>query len=379
MQLTEQTIAMLATMSMTIPLFGAIYSLTQDRDRIEFQILASFFIASALSEIGVVFELILIDGPVLRVMQSMWVPGSVFVTPLFWLYVWRLTAEENSWPNRVMLHFILPAVFVVVVFVLDALGLSDMAASGRNQSGPRGPVDLLFLVIPLQWAGYLLATSRRLMSYRSRLKDLFASTESREMRWITGVIVLYTVYWLSQILPGVFFAEVGLPGQLKIFEYGLNLLLVGTISLWGLRQRPGISVEKQVAKPVRYARSALDDQMAERIATKLRQAMERDHLYLNPNLNLWILSRHVKVSDTYVSQVLNENIGANFFDFVNGYRIEAAKTRLHESSDKILTIAYDVGFNSRSSFYTAFGKVTGQTPSEFRKNLSVTTGSDEMA
>ncbi|CAN0482038.1 unnamed protein product, partial [Hapterophycus canaliculatus] len=118
--------------------------------------------------------------------------------------------------------------------------------------------------------------------------------------------------------------------------------------------------------PKRYAKSALDTPRAARIAAKLRHAMEVDTLYLDPNLSLWALSSHIGVTDNYVSQTLNEEIRLNFFDFVNGYRIEAAKRALTQTEETILAIAYDVGFNSRSSFYTAFRKVTGQTPSDFR-------------
>ena len=107
--------------------------------------------------------------------------------------------------------------------------------------------------------------------------------------------------------------------------------------------------------------------MAARIASKLKRAMSEHQLHLDANLSLWALSKQVGVSDNYVSQVLNEEIGQNFFDFVNGYRVQAAQARLISSDETILNIAYDTGFNSRSSFYTAFKKTTGQTPTAFRK------------
>ena len=97
--------------------------------------------------------------------------------------------------------------------------------------------------------------------------------------------------------------------------------------------------------------------------------MERDHLHRDPNLSLWALSRHIGASPNYVSQTLNEIIGESFFDFVNRYRIEEAMNRLEATDDNVLTITYDVGFNARSSFYNAFKRVTGQTPTSYRKNI----------
>ena len=72
------------------------------------------------------------------------------------------------------------------------------------------------------------------------------------------------------------------------------------------------------------------------------------------------------VSPSYVSQTLNERLGLNFFDFINQYRVEAAKVALASTDQTVLDIAMQVGSNAKSSFYTAFKKVTGVTPSQYR-------------
>lgn len=65
---------------------------------------------------------------------------------------------------------------------------------------------------------------------------------------------------------------------------------------------------------------------------------------------------------------MNERLNTNFRNYINSYRIEEAKKILINESDKnILTICYDVGFNSKSTFNTCFKKYTGKTPSEFRQ------------
>ena len=69
----------------------------------------------------------------------------------------------------------------------------------------------------------------------------------------------------------------------------------------------------------------------------------------------------------YISQTLNETLSINFFDFVNQWRIEAAKPKIIANQDTVLNIALEVGFNARPSFYKAFKQETGITPSEFRK------------
>lgn len=103
-----------------------------------------------------------------------------------------------------------------------------------------------------------------------------------------------------------------------------------------------------------------------KIAAKLRRIMQDTELYRDPQLSLRSLSAEIGVSENYVSETLNVHVGQKFFHFVNAYRIEASKHRLTVGSESILTIADDVGFNSRSTFNEAFRKCTGTTPSAFR-------------
>lgn len=119
-----------------------------------------------------------------------------------------------------------------------------------------------------------------------------------------------------------------------------------------------------VAEPSRPAVSAANP--ASRIAGKIEAAMARDQLYLDPALSLHKLARHLAVSPNHISQTLNETIGASFFDYVNGWRVRAAEPRIIEGRETVLAIALGVGFNTRSSFYKTFRRVTGQTPGAFR-------------
>jgi AraC-like DNA-binding protein len=116
----------------------------------------------------------------------------------------------------------------------------------------------------------------------------------------------------------------------------------------------------------KYARSALTQAHAEKLATRIKSAMKQDALYLDPNLSLQKLSRHVGALPNQVSQTLNDQIGSTFFDYVAHHRVEAAKPLLLKGVDSSLAISLDVGFNSRSTFYKAFKRETGMTPKAYR-------------
>jgi len=165
----------------------------------------------------------------------------------------------------------------------------------------------------------------------------------------------------------------------------LFLLLVAALGLFGLYQKPGFedqylnNSKNRISRTAtdsdgesgKYQRSALNTDDASRISGKIHAAMEGDKLYLDPSLSLKKLSDHLRISPNYISQTLNETIGECFFDYVNKWRIEAAKPDIGKGEKTVLTIAYEVGFNARSSFYKAFKKETGVTPSEYRKTSRV--------
>lgn len=97
--------------------------------------------------------------------------------------------------------------------------------------------------------------------------------------------------------------------------------------------------------------------------------METRKPYLDSELNLIRLAEMLSVSTHHLSYVINTGFEKNFFQYVNEFRVEQAKKLLKETNSKlsILGIAYESGFNSKTSFNTTFKKLTGQTPSEFRK------------
>ena len=96
--------------------------------------------------------------------------------------------------------------------------------------------------------------------------------------------------------------------------------------------------------------------------------MEEEKPYLNGKLSLKEVAEKTNISTNHLSQVINENLEKNFFDFVNGYRLNLVKQKIKKPSNKkytILSLAYECGFNSKSSFNSIFKKHEGMTPTEF--------------
>lgn len=105
----------------------------------------------------------------------------------------------------------------------------------------------------------------------------------------------------------------------------------------------------------------------------LKKHMETKEPFLNPSLTLQDLASELNLSARELSVLINKQLGQHFFDFVNQYRIRKAQQLIEDSGKNNLTfqqILYDVGFNSKSSFNTAFKKHTGETPTGYRKRFS---------
>ncbi|WP_179379071.1 helix-turn-helix domain-containing protein [Jannaschia marina] len=318
----------------------------------------------------------------LRLATAASLPIITTMAPLFWLYVRMLTSETPELRLRSLLWHLPPIVLAGAAGATYLLvSASTLAVLDQGQVAEGAVVMLATILVYtatvvfyFQVLFYLLWTLRILYLYNSRLKDLFASTESRELGWVWWIAVAGMMYWVTSIAH--LLAPLAVEDLSPAFAFALGFAdveLIGVIAVWGLRQRPGLSAS-EMEKSVRseevapkYSRSALTDADMGRISTKIDAAMRQDQLYDDPNLSLWDLATHIGVSTNYVSQTLNFVMKRNFFDYVNGFRIRRAVEVLLGSDATILSIAHDVGFNSRSSFYRAFRQELGMTPMELRK------------
>ena len=217
---------------------------------------------------------------------------------------------------------------------------------------------------------YLIATLKRLRAYRTTLRSLYSNLDDRELRWLDWFIVSLVALWIvtavSFVADNIGFSQI----LVEELLYGLTACLLLFVMAFASIVPPepvaeDPTIPNDPSEP-KYARSALTEDHAKQLATRIRSAMTQDALYLDPNLSLQKLSRHVGALPNQISQTLNEQIGSTFFDYIAHHRIEAAKPLIAEGVASTLTVSLDVGFNSRSTFYKAFKRETGMTPKAYR-------------
>jgi len=108
----------------------------------------------------------------------------------------------------------------------------------------------------------------------------------------------------------------------------------------------------------------------EHLTMQITELLEQDRLYCDEDLSLKRLADMLAINPKQLSVYLNHHLNLNFNTFINGYRVEEAIRMMREDEDRsLLSIAFAVGFNSKSVFYKEFTKQTGMSPAKYRKSL----------
>jgi AraC-like DNA-binding protein len=122
--------------------------------------------------------------------------------------------------------------------------------------------------------------------------------------------------------------------------------------------------------PENTGKSLLDQGEIHSLLPRLAQSMQEEQLFLNPTLSLRDLAAHLQTTANKLSWLLNEQIGSNFNEYVNSFRLEAFKQKALDPANEhftLLGLAFESGFNSKTVFNSFFKKAEGQTPRAWLK------------
>jgi AraC-like DNA-binding protein len=241
-------------------------------------------------------------------------------------------------------------------------------------NSPKLAFRIIFGVVSiLSWFIYNITSYKLVNSHRKGLEDEFSSLEtSISLGWLLFVVIFYSTFCIISFAMGVYVISTRtLMLMPNIFVYATMLLLVYILGYYGLMQKDIYSRIIPEEVPEKHKKSVLSASARKNLKKKILDYFENENPYLNPELNMDMLSAHLGIPKHRITEVLNTEIGKNFFQFVNSYRIEAVKAKLSEKSNpySIEAIGYECGFNSKSSFFTVFKKLTGQTPYQYKQSI----------
>jgi len=329
------------------------------------------------------------------------VPLIYLFGPILYLYAQSVSRGGHGLPRRSLLHlvpFLLVTLYLLPFFLRSgAAKISYLEALFRQGS----PTDLTILQ-QLQYPYgilYVVLTIRLLRRHRAGLTDNFSSLEAINLLWLRNLTVGVAAIWalatglhlldlagfgigqmessLTQLAVAVLVYSVGYFGlsQPEIFHGRIGTSAGEVTRSLPLGTAGGAPPEAQTTSDAEedrsgYEKSGLTPAEADSLMQRLREVMTERQPYLKSGLTLQELAGELGISAHNLSEVINSRSGMNFYDFVNGYRVEEVMRRLGDArfvNFTILAVAADSGFNSKATFNAFFKRHTGLTPSRFRR------------
>ena len=287
------------------------------------------------------------------------------VAPILFFYTKALTEYGFRFQWKNILHLVPSFCAVVAAFLLEHF---------FHGVDPSFPIDKIILsMMAVQMTAYMVGMLFVLRNHTKNIQETFSSLERINLRWLRVFVISQAIIW-----PVAGFIDLH---KRDSSEGGFIWLLVSIFmyitGYYGLRQPEIFTGELQEEKQQdqsgrkKYERSALTTEQADLILQRLHAIMQSSRPYLVPTLSLPELSKQINVSPHHLSQIINERLHVNFFEYINNYRVEEAKRLLKDPKNGRLTLAaigFDAGFNSVSSFNSVFKKITSHTPSEYRSS-----------
>lgn len=195
-------------------------------------------------------------------------------------------------------------------------------------------------------------------------------------RWL---VFFLTVFWVVAFIQIFHFVDL----ETRIYNtiiYNTTTIVwfsVAIMTLYKALRDPFFFTNEKEQKPElkveRKDQLQLVDEEYENILNRLNEDLIKNEGFVNPDLNLKVLSNEIGFPPKKVSFVINDHFKQSISDFINSFRVEKAKKILNDSDEvdrTIIEIAYEVGFNSKATFNRAFAKFTGVSPTEFKKQLN---------
>lgn len=341
------------------------------------------------------------------------IPVTMAILPSYYLYLLSLTRKKSVGRSSQLLHYTPSLVLLFILFpfwllpsevqiahVSQTLEQSESFAI-LNFIKPVYRISVLYL-INIQFVVYIFLMMRELGRYRKDIEARFSFKEQITLEWMLYSILFFTLliflisfshylgvasFFYSRLIFNTLSAAIIFYLFIKGFTQrnvfmpfrhdensmikvsGINSSNPALIPTFIQNSVEPVETEAKIQR-TKYAGSGLNIEKKQQLLDDLHKIMQDKKLFLNNQLDVDQLAEILDTNSTWLSQTINESLGKNFFNYINELRIEESKRLLTDPGNNKYTIealAWNCGFNSRSSFHAAFKKYTGMTPAEYRK------------
>ena len=293
---------------------------------------------------------------------------------LLYFYVASVTNQlpEKKWAWGLhLLPAILSYAYLSSFFLLPA---SEKIEIFKLEGGDEHSLFMavLFTSVVLSGIIYVAWCSYLLIKHKKNIRSQFSDIEKINLSWLLFLVIGLGIVWFLVIFT-----------QSDSIIYQAVAVFVILVGFFGVQQKNifknsevqavNKSEPDATTEPNKYAKSGLTEDRSIELYEKLQILMEKEAVYKQQELSIGELAGKLDTHPNYLSQVINVKTGKSFYDFINSYRVEDFKKMVADSSNSkftMLALAYECGFNSKSSFNRYFKKATGLTPTQYQKQLN---------
>ncbi len=299
--------------------------------------------------------------------------------PTLYLYISSISRNNVS-IKTIAIHSLWYVIYVTTLLFLFPHVDLEYGFLIFNETIPPSIQYSILTALAISGGAYAILSLRTLLSHKKNLQKNFSYTEKINLDWLKWIVISF----VSLFIILFFLIKYGV--SLEVFELNSLFKIVGAtltvyvllMGFFGLRQSsPFVDMQASLNTEVKpkksYGKSGLNDKDIEEIYQHLLSFMDEKQPYLQDDLNMQTLSSLLQTKSNYLSQVINQKAGMNFFNFVNSYRINEVKEKLKDPKFdhlSVLGIAFESGFRSKASFNKLFKNQVGMTPTEYKKSIN---------
>lgn len=295
------------------------------------------------------------------------VPFQFLVGPIFFFYIKAVLQRQSTRAREIILHsvpFGACLLYLIPFYVRSGehkilyltAAFQNYPADWRIRTAFAFAQEFIYLVL-----SFLL-----IVTHSRKNHDSAASIPPTDIRWTRFLVAVFGTLWAVGVVRYLFAHRV----ETILLVPSLASAFVFLASYKGLRRSPMLEGVVEEASTRKYEKSSLRSDASEKHLRRLLQVMETEKPYMDADLTLQKLAQRLAILPQHLSQVVNERLRQSFVDFINSYRVEAAKKGLTDPNREhysIVAIAAESGFNSKSAFNATFKKHVRMTPTQFRR------------
>jgi AraC-like DNA-binding protein len=300
-------------------------------------------------------------------------PLLFLIGPLLYTYTNTLISPRTD-GIKGLLNFIpslAVALYFVPFYIRNATSKLEYFDNIRA-SGVPNDLSVIWFAACVHIIVYQVLTYRKVSRYNNLTSFYYSKLDQVRVKWLENFSLLNSVVWLLYFI-GSLLVFIGVErdslGNIDRVFASILTVFIYYVSYTGLNNPeifPGPylpALEKLDAVKIKSSKDAEEN------ARRIKELMENNKPYLQPDLSLTTMAVMLDMSPRMLSNIIHQEFQKNFFDFINYYRIQEAKKRLLDPANNHLTIAaigIDSGFNSKSTFNDVFKKLEKTTPSAFK-------------